>query len=69
MFEEPGTGDGTNSYMVSQIVDVIQALETNLDTKSKQYEDHCLTHLFLMNNIQYIVRSICRYMDNIREAM
>ena len=50
-------------------MDVIHDLDTNLDTKSKQYGDHCLAHLFLMNNIQYIVRSICRYMDNIREGM
>uniref|UniRef100_A0A0A9GR41 Exocyst subunit Exo70 family protein n=1 Tax=Arundo donax TaxID=35708 RepID=A0A0A9GR41_ARUDO len=41
-------------------MDVIHGLETNLDAKSKQYKDHCLAHLFLMNNIQYIVRSICR---------
>ncbi|XP_062185226.1 exocyst complex component EXO70A1-like isoform X2 [Phragmites australis] len=59
ILEESGTGDGTNSDLASQIMDVIHALETNLDAKSKQYKDPCLAHIFLMNNIQYIIRSIC----------
>jgi len=40
---------------------ILQALQTNLDGKSKQYRDPALTHLFLMNNIHYIVRSVRRY--------
>ncbi|XP_072148596.1 exocyst complex component EXO70A1 isoform X1 [Setaria viridis] len=60
IFKTHVTEDGTNSDLVSQIVDVVHALETNLEAKSKQYENHCLAHLFLMNNIQYIIRSICR---------
>ena len=39
----------------------MQALQTNLDGKSKQYKDPALTHLFLMNNIHDIVRSVRRY--------
>jgi exocyst complex protein 7 len=39
----------------------MQALQINLDGKSKQYKDPALTHLFLMNNIHYIVRSVRRY--------
>ena len=39
----------------------MQALQTNLDGKSKQYKDPALTHLFLMNNIHYMVRSVRRY--------
>ncbi|GAV70398.1 Exo70 domain-containing protein [Cephalotus follicularis] len=39
---------------------IMQALQTNLDGKSKQYKDPALTHLFLMNNIHYMVRSVRR---------
>ncbi|XP_022766053.1 exocyst complex component EXO70A1-like isoform X1 [Durio zibethinus] len=39
---------------------IMQALQTNLDGKSKQYKDPALTQLFLMNNIHYIVRSVRR---------
>jgi len=39
---------------------ITQALQTNLDGKSKQYKDPALTQLFLMNNIHYIVRSVRR---------
>ncbi|KAK7278734.1 hypothetical protein RJT34_23770 [Clitoria ternatea] len=39
---------------------IMQALQNNLDGKSKQYKDPALTQLFLMNNIHYIVRSVRR---------
>ncbi|KAJ8754591.1 hypothetical protein K2173_010197 [Erythroxylum novogranatense] len=39
---------------------IMQALQVNLDGKSKQYKDPALTQLFLMNNIHYIVRSVRR---------
>lgn len=39
----------------------MQALQNNLDGKSKQYKDPALTQLFLMNNIHYIVRSVRKY--------
>lgn len=39
----------------------MQALQNNLDGKSKQYRDAALTQLFLMNNIHYIVRSVRRF--------
>ena len=40
---------------------IMQALQSNLDGKSKQYKDPALTQLFLMNNMHYIVRSVRRY--------
>lgn len=43
----------------------MQALQNNLEGKSKQYRDQALTHLFLMNNIHYIVRSVRRYVIHI----
>jgi exocyst complex protein 7 len=35
-------------------------LQTNLDNKAKLYRDPALTHIFLMNNIHYMVRSVRR---------
>ncbi|KAI7733234.1 hypothetical protein M8C21_016416 [Ambrosia artemisiifolia] len=39
---------------------IMQALQINLEGKSKQYKDPALTNLFLMNNIHYMVRSVRR---------
>uniref|UniRef100_A0A8R7PKU6 Exocyst subunit Exo70 family protein n=2 Tax=Triticum urartu TaxID=4572 RepID=A0A8R7PKU6_TRIUA len=58
IFQESSNGDGTKSGLVSEISGIIHAVETNLDVKAKQYKDHALGILFLMNNINYIVRSI-----------
>ncbi|XP_027364263.1 exocyst complex component EXO70A1-like isoform X2 [Abrus precatorius] len=49
-----------SSQLASVTMRIMQALQTNLDGKSKQYKDLALTHLFLMNNIHYIVRSVRR---------
>ncbi|CAM0901813.1 unnamed protein product [Alopecurus aequalis] len=65
IFHESSNGAGTNSGLVSEITGVVHALETNLDVKAKQYKDLALGNLFLMNNISYIVRSICS--SNVRE--
>ncbi|KAE9612148.1 hypothetical protein Lal_00022234 [Lupinus albus] len=46
--------------LASVTMRIMQALQTNLNGKSKQYKDLALTHLFLMNNIHYIVRSVRR---------
>ncbi|XP_028759158.1 exocyst complex component EXO70A1 [Neltuma alba] len=48
------------SELASVTMRIMQALQTNLEGKSKQYKDLALTHLFLMNNIHYIVRSVRR---------
>ncbi|TKY53573.1 Exocyst complex component EXO70A1 [Spatholobus suberectus] len=53
-------GEGDSSQLASVTMRILQALQTNLDGKSKQYRDPALTHLFLMNNIHYIVRSVRR---------
>ncbi|KVH90636.1 hypothetical protein Ccrd_007396 [Cynara cardunculus var. scolymus] len=39
---------------------IMQALQNNLDGKSKQYKDQALTQIFMMNNMHYIVRSVRR---------
>ncbi|GLT88721.1 hypothetical protein SLE2022_067330 [Rubroshorea leprosula] len=60
LFQEFEKGDETNSQLASVTMRIMQALQTNLDGKSKQYKDPALTHLFLMNNIHYMVRSVRR---------
>ncbi|XP_014502773.1 exocyst complex component EXO70A1 isoform X1 [Vigna radiata var. radiata] len=54
---DPNDPDGQLAIITTRIM---QALQTNLDGKSKQYKDPALTQLFLMNNIHYIVRSVRR---------
>ncbi|XP_023919924.2 exocyst complex component EXO70A1 [Quercus suber] len=48
------------AQLASVTTRIMQALQNNLDGKSKQYKDSALTQLFLMNNIHYIVRSVRR---------
>ncbi|CAN1772413.1 Exocyst complex component EXO70A1 [Linum perenne] len=50
--------DDPEGQLAAVTTRIMQALQTNLDGKSKQYRDPALTQLFLMNNIHYIVRSV-----------
>ena len=65
LFQEFENADGTNSQLASVTMRIMQAVQTNLDGKSKQYKDPALTHLFLMNNIHYMVRSVRRSVVNL----
>ncbi|RWV81319.1 hypothetical protein GW17_00057269 [Ensete ventricosum] len=58
---EFANGDGTKNQLASITMRIMQALQSNLDVKSKMYKDPALQHLFLMNNIHYIVKSVRRY--------
>ncbi|XP_068662339.1 exocyst complex component EXO70A1-like isoform X2 [Aristolochia californica] len=61
LFQEFDNGGGdSNSQLANVTMRIMQALQTNLDGKSKQYKDTALTQLFLMNNINYMVRSVRR---------
>ncbi|THG19671.1 hypothetical protein TEA_024684 [Camellia sinensis var. sinensis] len=60
LFQEFENGGETNSQLASVTMRIMQALQTNLDGKSKQYKDPALNNLFLMNNIHYMVRSVRR---------
>ncbi|CAI0410650.1 unnamed protein product [Linum tenue] len=60
LFQEFETGGETVSQLATVTMRIMQALQTNLDGKSRQYKDQALTHLFLMNNIHYMVRSVRR---------
>lgn len=61
LFQEFETGSETESQLAVVTMRIMQALQNNLDGKSKQYRDPALTYLFLMNNIHYMVRSVRRY--------
>lgn len=60
LFQEFDDGD-SESQLTAVTTRIMQALQNNLDGKSKQYKDPALTQLFLMNNIHYIVRSVRRF--------
>lgn len=46
------------STLASLIGRLARALQNNLDGKAKMYKDLALTHLFLMNNIHYVVQKV-----------
>ncbi|KAG0528832.1 hypothetical protein BDA96_05G046600 [Sorghum bicolor] len=60
LFQEFDSGTEAESQLAAVTTRIMQALQNNLDGKSKQYKDPALTHLFLMNNIHYMVRSVRR---------
>ncbi|XP_052137964.1 exocyst complex component EXO70A1-like [Oryza glaberrima] len=60
LFQEFETGSETESQLAVVTMKIMQALQNNLDGKSKQYKDPALTYIFLMNNIHYMVRSVRR---------
>ncbi|KAJ6824318.1 exocyst complex component EXO70A1-like isoform X1 [Iris pallida] len=60
LFQEFANGEDSNSQLAIVTKNIMQALQSNLDGKSKQYKDPALTYLFLMNNIHYMVRSVRR---------
>ncbi|CAK9211740.1 unnamed protein product [Sphagnum troendelagicum] len=49
-----------NSQLAAVTMRIMAVLQTNLDSKAKFYRDPALTHIFLMNNIHYMVRSVRR---------
>nr|BAF00847.1 hypothetical protein [Arabidopsis thaliana] len=46
------------SPLAKRILGLITSLESNLEDKSKLYEDGGLQHVFMMNNIYYIVQKV-----------
>lgn len=61
LFREFDGGEDTDYQMATVTMRIMQALQINLDGKSKQYKDPALTPLFLMNNVHYMVKSVCKY--------
>ncbi|MQL87218.1 hypothetical protein Taro_019759 [Colocasia esculenta] len=60
LFQEFDNGSESNAQLAKVTMRIMNALQTNLDGKSKQYRDPALTYIFLMNNIHYMVRSVRR---------
>ncbi|KAL6651645.1 hypothetical protein ACP70R_010570 [Stipagrostis hirtigluma subsp. patula] len=60
LFQEFKREDGTGSELAAVTMSIMQALQNNLEAKAKQYKDPALMHVFLMNNIHYIVKSVRR---------
>ncbi|CAN6362320.1 unnamed protein product [Urochloa humidicola] len=60
LFQEFDNSTEAESQLAAVTTRIMQALQNNLDGKSKQYKDPALTYLFLMNNIHYMVRSVRR---------
>ncbi|XP_062227200.1 exocyst complex component EXO70A1-like [Phragmites australis] len=60
LFQEFKREDGTGSELAAVTMKIMQALQNNLDAKAKQYKDPALMHIFFMNNIHYIVKSVRR---------
>ncbi|XP_043706344.1 exocyst complex component EXO70B1-like [Telopea speciosissima] len=58
-------GDGDSNWQLAsisplghQLLSVISSLESNLEEKSKFYEDSAMRYVFLMNNILYVVQKV-----------
>lgn len=50
--------EGQASALALHLIWIIVILQFNLDGKSKHYKDTSLSHLFMMNNVHYIVQKI-----------
>jgi len=55
-----GTVDDKTSDLTAALVRIMSALQSNLEEKSKLYEDKGLSYIFLMNNIHYVVESVLK---------
>ncbi|XP_042502321.1 exocyst complex component EXO70B1-like [Macadamia integrifolia] len=61
---EDGVEGGDNNQLASMspvgrsLLSLISSLESNLEEKSKLYEDGAMQNIFLMNNILYIVQKV-----------
>ncbi|CAM0950081.1 unnamed protein product [Alopecurus aequalis] len=60
LFHEFETESGAEFQLPVVLTKTMQALQNNLDGKSKQYKDPALMYIFLANNIHHMVVSIRR---------
>ena len=63
LFQQSETGSEAESQLAVVIMKIMQDLQNNLNGKSKQYKDPSLSHIFLMNNLHYMVTSVRRYVS------
>lgn len=55
---ENGDGVATISPIASRVQVLITSLESNIEEKSRLYDDSAMRYIFLMNNILYIVQKV-----------
>ncbi|KAI3817424.1 hypothetical protein L1987_11214 [Smallanthus sonchifolius] len=56
--ENEPSSDMENASLSKQLSDVIELLDTNLQTKSTHYKDPSLRYIFLMNNNRYVLQIV-----------
>jgi exocyst complex protein 7 len=61
LFQAFETGSDTEFQLGVVLTKIMQALQNNLDGKSKLYKDPALMCIFLANNVHYMVMSVRRY--------
>ncbi|CAD6268348.1 unnamed protein product [Miscanthus lutarioriparius] len=64
LFQQPQSGSETESQLAIITMMIMQAFQNNLNGKSKQYKDPGLSHIFLMNNLHYMVMFVRRSESN-----
>ncbi|OQU78762.1 hypothetical protein SORBI_3008G043600 [Sorghum bicolor] len=64
LFQQPESGSETESQLAITTMKIMQAFLNNLNGKSKLYKDPALSHIFLMNNLHYIVTFVRRSESN-----
>ncbi|XP_066356748.1 exocyst complex component EXO70A1-like [Miscanthus floridulus] len=64
LFQQPQSGSETESQLAIITMKIMQAFQNNLNGKSKQYKDPALSHIFLMNNLHYMVTFVRRSESN-----
>lgn len=60
LFQQSESDSETESELATVIMKVMQAFQNNLNGKAKQYKDPALHHIFLMNNLHYMVTSVSK---------
>ncbi|KAL5648415.1 hypothetical protein ACJX0J_039224, partial [Zea mays] len=60
LFQQSESDSETESELATVIMKVMQAFQNNLNGKAKQYKDPALYHIFLMNNLHYMVTSVSK---------
>ncbi|XP_078435047.1 exocyst complex component EXO70A1-like isoform X2 [Wolffia australiana] len=60
LFDENDSGRQPNRHLVTVMMMILNTLVSNLERKSKKFNEPALSHLFLMNNINHVVNKLRR---------
>ncbi|KAI7749169.1 hypothetical protein M8C21_028224 [Ambrosia artemisiifolia] len=66
--ENKTSSDMENSYLSQHLLDMIELLDANLETKSTYYKDPSLRYIFLMNNNRFILQTV-KQSNEMRQLM